>query len=77
MSCWTILLTLSALTSHEEILLGKRKDFTAFDNSFGLPTRSFKGKLMQISHNVTISSFSDKNIVAKVLHYNTVFFFEK
>ena len=68
-------MTLIALTSHEEI--GKPNDFAAFDNSFGLPTRSFKGKLMQISHNVAISSFSDKNIVPKVLHYNTVFFFEK
>ena len=42
MSCWTVvLLTFSTLTSHEEILLGKPKDFKAFHNSFGLPMHSF------------------------------------
>ena len=39
-SCWTVLLTFSALTSHEDIFLGKPKDFKAFNNSFGLPMHS-------------------------------------
>ena len=41
LSYWTVLLTFSALTSHQEILLGKPKDFKAFHNSFGLPMHSF------------------------------------
>ena len=40
MSCWTVLLTFSALTSHEQVLLGKPKDFKAFHNFFGLPMHS-------------------------------------
>ena len=31
--CWTALLTFSAITLHEEVLLGKRRDFKGFLNS--------------------------------------------
>ena len=33
---WPVLLTLSALTSHEKVLYGKPNAFKPFHNSFGL-----------------------------------------